>query len=124
MMKKILFFALLLLAPCTSILADGIDLVLSIRYVDPTKPKDEDTGSGHKTPIRRPVISLSENTLTLNGAFSEGNLYIVNEYNVVVFSHVIDENSNEIVIPADIVGTYELQIVCGDFCYYCEIDLQ
>lgn len=28
MMKKILFFALLLLAPCTSILADGIDLEL------------------------------------------------------------------------------------------------
>lgn len=123
-MKKLLFFALLLLAPCTSILADGINLELNVRYVDPSTTEDTSKGPNHRTPIRRPTITLSENTLTLNGAFSEGNLYIVNEYNVVVFSHVIDENSDEIVIPADIAGTYELQIVCGDFCYYCEIDLQ
>lgn len=123
-MKKLLFFALLLLAPCTRTLADGIDLELNVRYVDPIKTGNTSTGSGHKTPIRRPVITLSGNTVCMDGAFSEGCLYLVNEYNVVVFTHVIDENSDEIVIPADIAGTYELQIVCGDFCYYCEIVLQ
>ena len=122
-MKKIIFLAALLLTTSSSLLAEEQSLLLNVRYADPIDLIGKGPGTDHRSPARKPTIFVSDSTFILNGAFEGCCLYLVSENDEVVFSYNIEVGCDEIVIPSYITGTLELQIVSGNICYYCDIEL-
>lgn len=122
-MKKIIFLAALLLTTSSSLLAEEQSLLLNVRYADPIDLIGKGPGTDHRSPARKPTIIVSDRTFILNGAFEGCCLYLVSENDEVVFSYNIEVGCDEIMIPSYISGTFELQIVRGNICYYCEIEL-
>ena len=90
--------------------------------VRPIKP----TG-GHsslpKSPIEIPEVWQNSHTLTFDAAIEGCTVQLVDENEDVVFSDSIEENQTSLVLPSTLTGTYELQIIQGDYMFYCEIEL-
>ena len=55
--------------------------------------------------------------------FRQYRMCIVDDNEDVVFSCNIEEQCNAIAIPSYIQGTFELQFIWGNICYYCDIEL-
>lgn len=91
-----------------------------------TSKEDIDTKSSNIpsfAPIRKPTIGISGNTLYLYGQFSEITLELV-ENDVTVYSIIVEANANEVTLPDDMPGIYELRLNNGRFIYSCEIEIQ
>lgn len=91
-----------------------------------TSKEDIDTKSSNIpsfAPIRKPTIGISGNTLYLYGQFSEITLELV-ENDVTVYSIIVETNANEVTLPDDMPGIYELRLNNGRFIYSCEIEIQ
>lgn len=90
-----------------------------------TSKEDIDTKSSNIpsfAPIRKPTIGISGNTLYLYGQFSEITLELV-ENDVTVYSTIVEANANEVTLPDDMPGIYELRLNNGRFIYSCEIEI-
>ena len=90
-----------------------------------TSKEDIDTKSSNIpsfAPIRKPTIGISGNTLYLYGQFSEITLELV-ENDVTVYSIIVEANANEVTLPDDMPGIYELRLNNGRFIYSCEIEI-
>lgn len=101
----------------------GNDIILQVEY---TNPK-ESLGGHPRTPIRPPHVSLDSHTLYISGVHSGYTLYLIGNLGdepEVVYQVIIPEGMNSVVLPADITGTYELQLHNGGaYYFYCEIIL-
>lgn len=87
------------------------------------KVPQSDRGT-HRTPPVAPIIYIDMETSTL---YSEAPLYdctvnLVSEFGEVLFSTVVPDEATEVQLPTMAPGVYELQIVRGDYIFYCEIE--
>ena len=112
----------------TSAFAEGepeqIDLQISIMNTDPTIPK----GGPHKAPPRMPsvqvpVVFLDGNTLYFDEPCGALTLQLVDEDDSVVYSVTIPVGTTEWELPSTFEGEYELQIICGRYCFHGWIEL-
>jgi hypothetical protein len=100
--------------------ADGEgDLVeLEVRIIDeiPSIP------GGAKTPTLFPTVWQDGYELEIDTPHDEYVLNIVSG-NTIVYSVVVYSTVSLVVLPATLSGTYELQLIHDDLCFYGYIDL-
>lgn len=92
---------------------------LLIKYIDPS----DELPKPSRTPIKGPSIGLCDNTLYLFGQFNNIVLRLVDN-DIAIYSMEIPAGANEVELPADMQGIYELQLDDGKYIYYCEIEIE
>ena len=96
----------------------GNPLELEVRDID-----DKPIHSGDpKTPILIPTVWQDGYDLEIEAPHAEYVLNIVSG-TTVVYSVVVPETVSLVVLPATLSGTYELQLIQGNLCFYGDIDL-
>ncbi len=107
--------------------AQSVDIPFYGDYLQlQVKGINEDTAAGNLpscTPIKGPSIGLCSNTLYLFGQFNNIVLRLVDN-DIAIYSIDIPAGANEVELPADMQGTYELQLDDGKYIYYCEIEIE
>jgi len=92
-------------------------LTLQVRYIDPNDPEDDP----HRTPTETPEVTQDDHTLSFDASCHGCTLRLVNADNEVEYTTVI--TSSTLVLPSTLDGTYELQIIQGEWCFYGDIEL-
>ncbi len=125
-MKKILSIVAFLLLGMTlfaQVPSQVTELTFQVGYTDPTKS----LGEFPRGTVNPPSACLDDHTLFINGEHSDYTLYIVDtsgEETDVVYQIYVPANVSAVVLPATLVGTYELQLYDGgEYYYYSEIEL-
>ena len=101
----------------------SVPIILQVGWNDPT------TGSGERprSPINPPSASLDDHTLYINSEHPAYTLCLIDtsgEETDVVYQIYVPANVSAVVLPATLVGTYELQLYDGgEYYYYSEIEL-
>lgn len=130
-MKKtiMLFVSALLLSclhvPCFASIPDDTDEQgedISIE-LDVTIDTTTSTGSNPKTPVFIPQIHQNGHTLYLNRGCDDSTIILIDENGVEVFSSYIMDGYSLVNIPEWLVGTYEIHIHRGNYCFYGQIVL-
>lgn len=107
--------------------AQSVDIPFYGDYLQlQVKGINEDTASGNPpsyTPIKCPSIGLCSNTLYLFGQFNNIVLRLVDN-DIAIYSIDIPAGTNEVELPADMQGIYELLLDDGKYIYYCEIAIK
>ena len=121
MVKKIVVLLMLFLAVGgTNLYANGQGdpLDLEVRIIDdkPTLP------STPKTPVLFPTVWQDGYELEIEAPHAEYVLNIVSG-TTIVYSVVVPANVSLGVLPATLSGTYELQLIHDNLCFYGYIDL-
>lgn len=75
------------------------------------------------TPIKGLSIGLCSNTLYLFRQFNNIVLRLVDN-DIAIYSMDIPAGANEVELPDDMQGIYELQLDDGKYIYYCEIEIE
>ena len=102
---------------CTISVEEGDKLPLQIK-----KDKEEE-GNGEpdsKTIIPTPNVTLRENTLHFITSCNGCTFRLVQNNNIC---YEVEITGNMLIIPATFTGMYELQIVSGEYIFWCEIEL-
>lgn len=93
----------------------------------PLVAKPTNQGSVHnplpKSPIQIPEVYLDGNTLSFDAAIEGCEVRLLDEDENVIFSDFIAISQTSLVLPSTLTGTFELQIIRGNFIFYCEIEL-
>ena len=76
-----------------------------------------------KSPIIKPQIGIEDYTLYIYSGCEDATLVLVDENDNDVFSQEIEDDTDQIVLPTTLSGTYELRIYRGNFMFYGEIEL-
>jgi len=76
-----------------------------------------------KGPIQIPEVYLDGNTLSFDAAIEGCEVRLLDEDENVIFSDFIAISQTSLILPATLSCTYELQIIRGNFIFYCEIEL-
>lgn len=92
-------------------------LTLQVRYIDPNDPEDDP----HRTPTETPEVTQDDHTLSFDASCHGCTLRLVNADNEVEYTTVI--GTSTLVLPSTLEGTYELQIIQGEWCFYGDIEL-
>ncbi|WP_302953710.1 hypothetical protein [uncultured Prevotella sp.] len=126
-MKKLLLIMFAVMAFTAQTSAQSVDIPFYGDYLQlQVKDVNEDTVSGNppsRTPIKGPSIGLCSNTLYLFGQFNNIVLRLVDN-DIAIYSIDIPAGANEVELPADMQGIYELQLDDGKYIYYCEIEIE
>ena len=120
MNKKLLLAALsfFLLGGVKMYAGDGDPLDLEVRIID-----DKPTQSGgSKTPVLIPSVWQDGYELEIEAPHAEYVLNIVSG-TTVVYTVVVPANVSLVMLPSWLSGTYELQLIQGNLCFYGDIDL-
>lgn len=120
MLKK-LFLSLCILAmpACIQSVSAQSPVPLKIGRVDPTEPGRPN----HKSPVLAPIVYIDGYELTFDTPCDGCTLQLVDEDNDVVYSIVIPVGTTTLYLPSYLEGTFELQIIDGEWLFYGEIDL-
>ena len=121
-MKRFYFVLVLVVTALYSgakIQNDYEEIYLQVRFDDPT----EDHEPPQKSPLEIPSVSLDDHTLYFNTPCDGCTLNIVDSNDVVVYTTVIPTGAISLVLPATLLGEYELQIISGNYLFYGTIDL-
>lgn len=120
-MLKRLFFLLCILAmpACVQTVLAQSPIPLKIGRIDPTKPGDHNP----KSPVVAPTVYIDGYELTFDTPCDGCTLQLVDEDNDVVYSIVIPAGTTILYLPSYLEGTFELQIIDGDWLFYGEIEL-
>ena len=76
-----------------------------------------------KSPVIKPQIGIEDYTLYIYSGCEEATLVLVDENDNEVFSQEIEEDTEQIVLPSTLSGTYEIRIYRGNYMFYGEIEL-
>ena len=76
-----------------------------------------------KSPILAPTVYIDGNVLTFETSCDGCVLQLVDEDDDVVYTIVIPAGTTTLVLPADLEGTFELQIIDGEWMFYSDIEL-
>lgn len=76
-----------------------------------------------RTPENIPVIYLNGNTLLLSTSCDGYTLQIVDKAENICYELVIPMGTNELVLPNNLSGEYELRIIQGNTLYYGTINI-
>lgn len=124
-MKKIILFLSILgtffLFPneCKAQTSIGYYLQFQVRAFHPTGTQ----GEKPRTPINPPTVYLEDNALTFVADHPEYVLYIKDEDEEVVYSTVVTSAETEVTLPSCLSGTYEIQLVMGNWLFTGWIEL-
>ena len=122
-MKKINLFlcalVTLLTFHVTPLSAIGLRIPFIKGYINPTHPLP----TPHKSPVVAPTVYIDGNVLTFKTPCDGCTLQLVDEDGDVVYTTVIPEDTTTLTLPADLEGTFELQIIRGDWMFYGEVEL-
>ncbi len=126
-MKKVLSIVVLLLFLGGAVFAQDPSHVSNLDFqVGITNPTGS-LGELPRTPVNPPSASLDDHTLYINSEHPAYMLYIVDttgEEPDAVYQVYVPANVSTVVLPATLIGTYELQLYDGGYYYfYSEIEL-
>ena len=76
-----------------------------------------------KSPIVQPQIGIEDYTLYIYSGCEDATLVLVDENDNEVFSQEIEDDTDQIVLPTTLSGTYEIRIYRGNYMFYGEIEL-
>ncbi len=76
-----------------------------------------------KSPVVPPQIGIEDYTLFIYSGCEDATLVLVDENDNEVFSQEIEDDTDQIVLPTTLSGTYELRIYRGNYMFYGEIEL-
>ena len=98
----------------------GSSITLQVHQVDPTGT----LGSGQRTPVLIPTVSLDDHTLYLYDVAYDFTLMLVDENDDVVYSTFVPANTASVVLPSTLTGTYTLMLIPnGTYYFEGEIEL-
>lgn len=120
-MKKFLILLCILAMPAftNAVNAPGDPIPFNTGYVDPTSSETPRP----KSPVLAPTVYIDGNVLTFETPCDGCVLQLVDEEDDVVYSIVIPAGTTTLVLPATLEGTYELQIIDGEWMFYADIQL-
>lgn len=95
------------------------NVYLHVRKVDSA----DSAKSVKRSSVKTPSLSLENHTLYFNTSCDGCTLQLLDESGNVKYTKVIPENTSNITLPSDMAGGCELQIICGQYCFYGLIDL-
>ena len=81
------------------------------------------TNGPARGPVAPPVVYQEDNTLTFVADHPEYVLYIKDEDEEVVYSAVVTSAETEVTLPSYLSGTYEIELVMGNWLFTGWIDL-
>lgn len=129
-MRKILFlitFLPLWLVGSAGYAQDGVDdpLKFKVTVTDSNPNDEEDSGNGTnpKSDPVLPSVCLANHTLFIYGGCDDTTLRVVDTNSNVVYTTYIPTGTTQVVLPSTLSGTYELQIIRGQYLFYTEIEL-
>ena len=121
MVKQKLLFATLFVAfmalPGKFAIAQPVEVDLGFCLIDPSIPHDD----GHRSPVLIPEVSIDSYTLLFMTPCDGCLLRVVGEDGGVEDSTLI--TGNTLVLPSTLSGSYELQIIRGNYVFYGDITL-
>lgn len=95
------------------------NVYLHVRKVDSA----DSAKSVKRSSVMTPSLSLENHTLYFNTSCDGCTLQLLDESGNVKYTKVIPDNTSNITLPSDMAGGCELQIICGQYCFYGLIDL-
>ena len=95
------------------------NVYLHVRKVDSA----DSAKSVKRSSVKTPSLSLENHTLYFNTSCDGCTLQLLDESGNVKYTKVIPDNTSNITLPSDMAGGCELQIICGQYCFYGLIDL-
>lgn len=95
------------------------NVYLHVRKVDSA----DSAKSVKRSSVMTPSLSLENHTLYFNTSCDGCTLQLLDERGNVKYTKVIPDNTSNITLPSDMAGGCELQIICGQYCFYGLIDL-
>lgn len=110
---------LLLGVASTEAREQGFSVSIKVRKVDGTPTQS----GGSKTPVLFPIVDQDGHTIEIETPHAEYVLNIVDSNNIVVYTVVVPSTVSEVELPESLSGTYELQLIQGDLCFYGDITL-
>ena len=143
-MKRIYVFLVLTLvmsvSGVTNVWADGDDPVPFIILPPggddgggdvplPGGPSDDDGGGSGgdkpnpKSPVQMPTVVQDGYTLYIISGCTGATLILRDEYETEVYSTQITDETDEIVLPSALSGTYEIRLIRGSQTFVGEIEL-
>ena len=86
---------------------------------------DEEQGNenGPKSTPTQPSIGHATYTLYIYNGCDNTTLRLIDESDNVAFTQYIPTGTTQVVLPSTLSGTYELQIIRGQYLFYTEIGL-
>ena len=105
--------------------ADTLRLHLTVHIDEET---DDDGNKGNKNPnVKAPVcppqIEISQKTLFLYSGCDNTTLELYAEDETLVYSTYVPEGTEQITLPSDLTGMFELRIIRGSITFVAEIEL-
>ena len=121
MFKKLLTIFCILAMPAfmNAQQPQGLPIPFQFGKIKPSKP----IKPFPKSPVVAPTVYIDGNVLTFETPCDGCPLQLVDEDGDVVYTTVIPEDTTTLTLPADLEGTFELQIIRGDWMFYGEIEL-
>ena len=98
---------------------NGTPITWSVGYFDPSGTINQRP----KSPVYPPTVYLENHTLTFSTTHPEYILYIKDENETVVYSTVVSESETTVVLPAALSGSYEIDLVMGNWMFTGWIEL-
>ncbi|MCR5435396.1 MAG: hypothetical protein K6F20_13545 [Bacteroidaceae bacterium] len=87
----------------------------------------DDNGSGEhsdpKSPVQMPTVVQDDYTLYFYSGCAGSILQIRDEFETVVYSTIITDETDEITLPSTLSGTYEIRLIRGSNTFVGEIEL-
>ena len=120
-MKKFFISLCLVMAGINSFAADSLSIGnrIPLHYVVPYIDPQE---SYPRTPIHAPSASIDGNTLYLWDE-CDFTLYIKEENGEIAYSTFVPATQTAVVLPANLAGTYTIEVTRGDITFIGEIEL-
>ena len=118
MLKKILLLCISLLW-VTSMSAQQVPVKLHAGYFDPTGPMGEQP----RSPITPPTVYLEDYTLSFVADHPDYVLYIKDEDEEVAYSSVVTSAETQVTLPTFLAGSYKIELVMGNWCFWGYITL-
>ena len=112
------FCLLLFTTECFAASDPGDDLPLIVG--------DNPTSSGNphpRSPVLVPTASLDGHTFYINGGHADFVVQLLDEDDNVAYQTVMPSDVGSIVLPSTLSGTYQIQLLWGDWMFYGWINL-
>ena len=121
-MKKKTFLMLALVTALLSLTnirayATPVQIPLEAGYIDPSMNQP----NPHRGPVQPPLIYMEDGTLTFVTSCDGCELQLLDEDGEVVYYTII--SGSTLVLPGTLSGSYQLQIISGNYIFYGEINL-
>lgn len=118
-LMMMLMMGFLLLTSISVSAKQPTDINLEAGYVDP----EDEGGDPHRSPILIPQVGIDNYTLTFYTPCDGCTLRLLDENYNIPFVTVIPVGTTTLVLPSYLSGTYQIQIISGNICFWGHIDL-